>query len=154
VVEELVGQWDLEEVEDLEVDLEAVTITMEALVNKVLNLETQELTDTETQAVTDNILTTAQAVEELQTVVNQDHQDLEAKAETAETEDLKELQAQQDQAVEAVDLGVEHHLEDQAVEVQDLLILTKETLEETLKAAEAAEAAKVKALLVAVETVS
>ena len=70
--------------------------------------------------------------------VNPDHQDLEAKAEMVETEELKELQAQQDQAVELVDLGVEHRLEDQAVEEMALLELVN--LDQTVKVAEVAEA--------------
>tara|TARA_Y100001973_G_C4953740_1_gene211548 strand:- start:71 stop:349 length:279 start_codon:yes stop_codon:yes gene_type:complete len=91
VVEELVGQWDLEEVEDLEVDLVEEFLIMEETDNRVNNQETQELTDTETQGDQDNIHTTVQAVVELLMVDSQDQIEVVEKAETAEMEDQMEL---------------------------------------------------------------
>jgi hypothetical protein len=123
---------------DLEEALEEELLITEALANKVNNLDNLELMDMDLAEETDNILTMAQAVEEQRMAVNPDHQDLEAKAEMVETEELKELQAQQDQAVELVDLGVEHRLEDQAVEEMALLELVN--LDQTVKVAEVAEA--------------
>jgi hypothetical protein len=137
---------------DLEVDLEVEFLTMEETDNKVLNLETQELMDMDLAEETDNILTTAQAVEEQRMAVNPDHQDLEAKVETAETEELKELQVQQDRAVELVDLGVEHRLEDQVVEEMALLELVN--LDQTVKVAEAVAEALDNQMLEVVEVVS
>jgi hypothetical protein len=118
---------------DLEEALEEELLITEALANKVNNLDNLELMDMDLAEETDNILTMVQVVEEQRMAVNPDHQDLEAKAEMVETEEQKELQAQQDQAVELVDLGVEHRLEDQAVEETDLLELVN--LDQTPKVA-------------------
>ena len=148
----IVVQIIVEDLEDLAEDLEVVTLTMEALVNKVLNLETQELTDTETQAVTDNILTTAQAVEEQLTAVNLDHQEMVEKVETAEMEEQRELQVQQDQAAELVDLGVEHRLEDQVV--AEMVLLELVNLDQTVKVAVAEAVALDNHLLETAEMVS
>ena len=90
-MEELVGQWDLEEVEDLEVDLVEETLTTEETDNRVNNQETQELTDTETLEDQDNIHTTVQAVVELLMADSQDQIEVVEKAETVEMEDQMEL---------------------------------------------------------------
>ena len=137
---------------DLEADLAVEFLIMEEADNKVNSLDNLELMDTDHLVVADNILTTAQAVEEQLTAVNLDHQEVVEKAETVETGDQKELQVQQDQAVELVDLGVEHHLEDQVV--AEMVLLELVNLDQMVKVAEAEAVALDNHLLEVAEMVS
>ena len=146
---ELVGTKVLHYLVDLEEDLAAEFLIVEEMEHKVNNQETQELTDMETQAVVDNIHTTVQVVVEQETVDSRDHQEMVVKVETVETEDQKELQVQQDQAAEAADLGVEHHLVDQVVEEMDQLELVN--LDLMLKVVEVQEVGQLNHLLEVVE---
>ena len=137
---------------DLEADLVVEFLTMEEADNKVNSLDNLELMDMDHLVVADNIHTTVQAVEEQLTAVNLDHQEVVEKAETVETEDQKELQVQQDQAVELVDLGVEHHLEDQVV--AEMVLLELVNLDQMVKVAEAEAVALDNHLLEVAEMVS
>jgi hypothetical protein len=151
-VVELVGIKVLHYLVDLEVDLEVEFLIMEETDNKVNNLDNLELMDMDLAEETDNFLTTDQVVAELLMAVNLAHQETVVKVETVETEELKELQVQQDRAVELVDLGVEHRLEDQAVEEMALLELVN--LDQTVKVAEAVAEALDNQMLEVVEVVS
>ena len=146
---ELVGTKVLHLTVDLEEDLAAEFLIVEEMEHKVNNQETQELTDMETLEDQDNIHTTVQAVVEQETVDSRDHQEMVVKVETVETEDQKELQVQQDQAAEAADLGVEHHLVDQVVEEMDQLELVN--LDLMLKVVEVQEVGQLNHLLEVVE---
>jgi|TARA_Y100000015_G_scaffold35695_1_gene36520 hypothetical protein len=137
---------------DLEADLVVEFLTMEEADSKVNSLDNLELMDMDHLVVADNIHTTAQAVEEHLTAVNLDHQEMVVKVETVETEDQRELQVQQDQAVELVDLGVEHHLEDQVV--AEMVLLELVNLDQMVKVAVAEAVALDNHLLEAAEMVS
>ena len=146
---ELVGTKVLHYLVDLEEDLAAEFLIVEEMEHKVNNQETQELTDMETLEDQDNIHTTVQVVVEQETVDSRDHQEMVVKVETVETEDQKELQVQQDQAAEAADLGVEHHLVDQVVEEMDQLELVN--LDLMVKVVEVQEVDQLNHLLEVVE---
>jgi hypothetical protein len=68
---------------------------MVAVVNNQVNQETQEPTDTETQEAQDNFHITVQAVVELLTADNQDHQEIAHKVEMVVTEDQHQSQDHQ-----------------------------------------------------------